>query len=861
MGKLLKIIGGVLGGLLALVVLALIIVPAFFSDEVEAFAKNIANEYVKDAKVDFGDFSLSIFSSFPSLRAGIEQVNVIGQGRFEGDTLLHVGRLYADIDVLKAIGGDISVNAVALDDVLAQGIVTADSLANWDIVNLAADTTVVAEADTAASAPLKLSLESVELTNVRLAYSDSTSGTVASVDGLNVALSGEMNGNVMAVKLSMVIDAINAGLGGVRYVRDASLNFNADAVADLDSMKFAFDENRLDFNGLPLAFDGWVQLRDSGAIALDMRLAALETSFQTVLDLVPEEILKSVEGLKTSGSFQLYAAAKGEFKDMDNIPALDAALKINDGYVKYPQLPESLSDINVSVLVRNPGGSADLTTVAVDAFHFALAGNPFDILANVRTPISNPDFDASMVGKIDLGSLKKALPLDSIEIAGLVNADLKVAADMRNIEKQAYEKVKADGQVGLKNFIFKGEALPQGLHVTEALLAFSPKAVNLDPLDVQIGKSDISLKGNVENYLPYVLKGDVLCGSVSLTSKLLDCNELLAMTSSTASADTVAAEAKPVADTAAVAEPIVLPENLNLRFNTDIDKLIYDKLELDNINGRVALAGGVADLSNLSTDMCDGKLVLNGKFQTPKGKNSKADFKVDLKNVNINKLTGSFSVVDSLLPIARSAYGTVTIGLDITTELDAALSPVLKSVNGKGNFASADIQLKDSEFQQNLSSLLNNDKYNDLRIKDCKVNYTIENGDIVVEPFSFNVFGRKATFGGRQGLDQNMDYSLNMTVARSEIAGLIGKMGGSANSFSQGDDLPVGVKIAGVLTKPRLKLDLSEATKTLTGEAAEKATEKATEALDKAVENIKDEKVRDAVDKAKGALGGLFKKK
>ncbi len=861
MGKLLKVIGGVLGGLLALVVLALIVVPAFFSDEVEAFAKNIANEYVKDAKVDFGDFSLSIFSSFPSLRAGIEQVNVIGQGRFEGDTLLHVGRLYADIDVLKAIGGDISVNAVALDDVLAQGIVTADSLANWDIVNLAADTAVVAEADTAASAPLKLSLESVDLTNVRLAYSDTTSGTVASVDGLNVALSGQMNGNVMAVKLSMVVDAINAGLGGVRYVRDASLNFSADAVADLDSMKFEFDENRLDFNGLPLAFDGWVQLRDSGAIALDMRLAALETSFQTVLDLVPDEILKSVEGLKTSGSFQLYAEAKGEFKDMDNIPALDAALKISDGYVKYPQLPESLSDINVSVAVRNPGGSADLTTVAVDAFHFALAGNPFDILANVRTPISNPDFDASMVGKIDLGSLKKALPLDSVEIAGLVNANLKVAADMRNIERQAYENVKADGQVGLKNFIFKGEALPQGLQVTEAVLAFSPKAVNLDPLDVQIGKSDISLKGNVENYLPYVLKGDVLRGSVSLTSRLLDCNELLAMTSSPASADTAAAEAGPVADTAAVAEPLVLPENLNLRFNTDIDKLIYDKLVLDNINGRVALAGGVADLSNLSTDMCDGKLVLNGKFQTPKGKNSKADFKVDLKNVNINKLTGSFSVVDSLLPIAHSAYGTVTIGLDVTTELDAALSPVLKSVNGKGNFASADIQLKDSEFQQNLSSLLNNDKYNDLRIKDCKVNYTIENGDVVVEPFSFNVFGRKATFGGRQGLDQNMDYSLDMTVARSEIAGLIGKMGGSANSFSQGDDLPVGVKISGVLTKPRLKLDLSEATKTLAGEAAEKATEKATKALDKAVDNIKDEKVRDAVDKAKGALGGLFKKK
>lgn len=858
MSKIFKIIGGVIGGLLALVILALIIVPTFFSDEVEAFAKKMANEYVKDARVDFGDFSLSIISSFPSLRAGFENVDVIGQGRFEGDTLLHVGRLHADLDVMKAISGDIQVNAVAIDDVLAQGIVTADSLVNWDIVNIATDTTATAEADTTASAPLKLNLEKVELTNVRLAYTDSTSSTVARINGLNASMNGAMDGNVMGLTLKLGIDGIDAGVGGVSYVNGASLGFDAKAVADLDSMKFSFDENRLTFAGLPLAFDGWVQLKDSNVIAIDMKLAALETTFQTVLALIPEEFLKSVKGLKTTGSFQLFAMAKGEYRDMDNIPAVNAALKVNNGYVKYPDLPESLSDINVSVVVNNPGGSADLTTVAVDTFHFALAGNPFDIRANVKTPMSNLNFDASMVGRIDLGSLKKALPLDSMEIAGLINADLKVAGDMQSIDKQQYDKVNAQGKIGLTKFQFKGAALPQGLDVTEALLAFSPQAVNLNPLNILIGKSDISLTGNVENYLPYVLSDGTVKGVVTLKSKLLDCNELMAMTSSdSAPADTAAA----APEQTAASEPLQLPTNINFHFNTDIDKLIYDKLELTNIAGRVALENGVADLSSLSTDICDGKLVLNGRFQTPKGKNSKADMKLDFNNVDINKLTGSFSVVDSLLPIARSAYGRVKIGLDIVTELDASLSPVLKSVNGKGDFASADIQLKDSEFQQNLSKLLNNDKYNDLRVKDCKVNYTIVDGNVVVEPFQFNVFGRKATFGGKQGLDQTMDYSLKMPVARAEIAGLISKVGGSASSFSQGEDLPVGVKVQGTLSKPQLKLDLSDATSTLAGEAKAKASEKATEAVDKAIDKIKDEKVKDAATKAKDALGGLFKKK
>lgn len=860
MGKAFKIIGGVIGGLVALIILALIIIPTFFSDEVENYAKSIVNEYVKDAKVDFGDFSLSIFSSFPSLRAGISQIDVIGQGRFEGDTLLHVGKLYADMDVMKAIQGEIQVNAVGVDDVLAQGIVTADSLANWDIVALAPDTTTAEETDTTASAPLKLNLEEVKLTNVRLAYKDSTANIMAGINGLNATMNGEMDGNVMGLTLKLAIDAINAGLGDMNYMNGASLDFDAKAVADLDSMKFKFDENRLTFAGLPLAFDGWVQLKDSSAIAMDIKLAALETTFQTILDLVPAEYLKSVSGLKTKGSFELYAKASGEYKDMDNIPALDALLKINNGYVKYPDLPKSLDNINISVAVNNPGGSADLTTVAVDTLHFGLGGNPFDIKAHVKTPISNLVFDASMFGRLDLSSLKDALPLDSMEVAGIVDADFKVAGDMASIDKQQYEKVNAHGKIGLTKFKFSGSALPQGLDVPQALLTFSPKAVNLNPLDVKIGKSDLSLKGNVEDYLGYALSDGTLKGSATLTSSLLDCNELLSIASSGDSAPDTTAQ-KPADTDDTTAEPLELPTNIDFAFNTDIAKLLYDKLELTNINGKVALKNGIADLTNLSTDICDGKLVLNGKFQTPKSKNSKIDMGLDFNNVDINKLTSSFSVVDSMLPIAHSAYGKVTIGLDITSELDASLSPVLKSVNGKGKFASNSIMLKDSKFQQDLSKLLANNKYNEIDIKDCNIDYTIEDGNVIVTPFNFNIFGKKSTFGGKQGLDQTMDYALSMPVERKEIAGVMSKLGGSANSWSEGGDLPIGVKIGGTLTKPQIKLDLSEATQTLTDEVKSKANEKATEAVDKAISNIKDERTKDAVNKAKDALGSLFKKK
>lgn len=857
--KALKIIGVVL----AVIVAAIVAIPTFFADEVGNFAKKMVNQYIKDATVDFKDFSLSIVSSFPNLTAGIEGIDIIGTGRFEGDTLLHVGKLYADLDLMKAIGGEIQVNSVEVDDVLAQAIVTADSLVNWDIVALESDTTATEEtvADTIASAPLKLNLQSLELSNIRVAYIDSAAKMGAAIDNLGLTMSATMNGNVADVDLKLGIGGVSATMDGTNYLSGAPVDFDAKVHADLDSMKVAFDKNQLTFAGLPLAFDGWVQLCDSDAIDMDIKLAALETTFKTVLDLVPEEMLKSVEGLQTKGSFMLYALAKGELKG-ENLPEFRAGLKVDDGYVKYPDLPKDLKNINISVLVQNPGGSVDLTTVAVDTFHFALGGSPFDITAEVKTPTSNMTIGAAILGKLNLGDLTQALPLEGMKIEGIMDADLKVQVDMKSLDEERFEDIKALGKLGLTNFKFQGDILPQGLDITQALLTFSPKAVNLNPLEIQLGKSDISMKGNVENYLPYVLRDGTIKGSVILNSHLLDCNELLTLATSEPADTTSASAEQGATTTTAASEPLKLPTNIDFLFNTDIDKLVFDKLELANINGRITLANGVADLSNLSSDICDGKLGINGKFQTPDGQNPEAKLKLQFTDVDINKLTGSFSVVDSVLPIARSAYGKVSIGLDVTTEIDSEMNLVMKSVNGDVNFASSSIELKESDFQNKLAKALNNDKYKDLKIKDCKVKCNIENGNIAVQPFNLSLFNHTSTFSGNQGLDGSMDYKLSMPIERSEIQELISKTGISlGSSFASGTALPVNVKIGGSLSDVQIKLDLSEATAQLAKETKAKVEDKATEAVDKAIDNIKDEKTKEAVTKAKDALNNLFKKK
>lgn len=852
------------GIIIAIILLALIIVPYLFSDKIEEIVKREINNYV-DATVDYKDFSLSIFSSFPDLQASLEDVSIVGKDKFKNDTLAYIGYFAAEVNIMSVFEESIAINSVALENAKVKAIVATDSTANWDIVKASTDTTVVEETDTTTST-LALDLNEVIIRKTNVAYIDSTSNMAAYVNDINLDLNGKMVGDITNINLLLKIAGIDIELDGIKMLNGSTVDFNAGIEADLANNKYTFQENLLNFSGIPLAFDGYAQLKDT-TILVDMKLAAKETSFKTILALIPDYIMKDVPGLKMDGTLDLFANIKGEYIDLSHIPALDVAFRINNGVVKYPDLPKSLNDINVDLTVKNPGGNADLTTVDLSKFHFELGNNPFDALLKVTTPISNATIDAMLKGTVNLNSLKEALPLDSISLAGIINADLSIATDMKAIETAAYETIKANGALGLNSFTFESSDFPQGVIIPEAKLAFSPKAVVLNPLKVNVGKSDFDITGNVENYLAYALSDGTLLGKVTLASNLIDCNELMGETSTettTADSTVVQNTANTDSTTTSSASDLAIPKNLDILVTADINELLFDKLTINKIAGQIDIKDGIAQLSKLNMNIFEGTATLNGAYNTKNPEKPLVDMAINLGSVNINSLTNSFSTIDSMLPIAKHAYGVIDLALNVDTELDGELSPVLSTTNGKGSFHSTDIQLKGSDFQEKLSTLLKNEKYKELSLKDLNVKFTIEKGNILIEPFKMKMLNKEAQFSGKQGLDQSMDYLLTIPFERAEVLSLLGNLSSGMNK--EGADVPVGITIKGILTKPTLGLNLDEAKNVLMDEVKAKAEEKITEAKEelktKAEEKIKEqlqnnEKVQEAADKLKN----LFKKK
>ncbi len=194
-------------------------------------------------------------------------------------------------------------------------------------------------------------------------------------------------------------------MDGIKYLNKATADSKINVLARLDSMKFYLKDNYLLINGLKLNFAGMVEMPYDD-IGMNLTFKTDQTSFKSLLSLIPAVYSKDFKDLQASGEFTLNGSAKGVYSDVDStLPDISLNLKVANGLIKYSSLPEQIKNISLKSVVFVDGKDMDKTTVKVDGFHMEVSGNPFDMSFSLKTPMSDPDFNGSMVGRIDLTSL------------------------------------------------------------------------------------------------------------------------------------------------------------------------------------------------------------------------------------------------------------------------------------------------------------------------------------------------------------------------------------------------------------------------------------------------------------------------
>lgn len=836
-------------GITFVVLLILVIAaPFIFKDKLVEIVKVEANKSL-NAKVDFGDFDLSLFSSFPDFRFNIQNVSVINIAPFEGDTLAFIKSLSFDLNIKSVISGDqYQVNSVIIDEPIINGIVLSDGKANWDIAKASTDTTVVDPADTSAT-KFALKLKSLEIKHANISYNDMQGNMSAVLKDMNYTMSGDFTQDVFTLSNLLEIAETSFSMGGAGYLTKVKTRFKADLDMDMPNMKFAFKENELDLNDLGLTFDGFVSMPKDD-ITMDMKFAAKQSEFKAILSLIPSVYSKDFKDVQTSGKLTLDGFAKGTMhseKDStkNTYPSFDLKLLIADAMFKYPSLPKSVNNINVDVHVANPKDYLDATVIDVNKFHVEMAGNPIDMWAHVKTPISDPDLSAQIKGTINLVSVKEFIPLEKgDEMSGVVKADISAAGRMSSLDKKEYDKFKMSGILEIDKMNYKTTTLPYNVLLNTLKLNFTNQFVELAAFDALMGKSDIKANGKIDNFMQYIFKDSLIVGHFNVQSNLMDLNQLMSSSSSTTTA------AQPAAADTAATKVAEVPANIDFILNVNITQLLYDNLVIDNMNGNIEIKKQKVDMTNLKLGVLGGNVLMNGYYETtnPKKPTVNMNFKVD--NFDIQKTFAAFNTVQKIAPIGQYAKGMFTATLEnFKADLDQSMSPILASLHGDGIFKTNSVSIGGFPPFMKLGEALKIDRLKNLTIQNVLAEYEFKDGRVnLKKPVNVKIDKMAADITGSTGFDQTIDYNWKMDVptemfgsqASSMVSGLLGQANSAAGTnVSMPKNIKVNVGFGGTVTNPTVKTGMKNDGKSATeavkeqvvGAVKDKANEEAQKIL------------------------------
>ena len=725
--KIAKYTGISLGALLAI----LLILPFAFKGKIVSAVNDAANKNLK-ATVSFNpDLSLSLIRNFPNLSLGIDDLKIVGKDSFANDTLINAPHLRLVVDLASVFGGgEIVIRKIHMEDARANIIFLKSGAANFDIA--IADTTASAETTADTSAPMKLSIKELNIENTRIHYMDHSLDFELTTEGTNLLSEGDFADAIFTLKNNINIDRASLSFAGMTLLSKANIQGKTAIDMDLNQMKFGFADNEFKINDLPLIAKGWVKM---GEVDMDMDIDVRtpNSDFKSFLSVVPGCYTENFADVKATGTMGLVFTMKGIMNDL-RMPSTHVELKVKDAGFQYPAMPANASNIQLNFLLDNTDGNPDNTHVVIAPFSANLGGDKLAVSLDMKTPVSNPYANGKVDVNIHLDRWKQLIPLSTgTQVAGEIDGHFQFAGHYSAIAKEQFNDLQAGGNLQLKNIAYSSSStLPLGIQ--NLTMSMSPTDFDLTVDQLKYGKSAMNIRGKLQNMLGYYLNNETLQGQLVINSNSMDLNEWMAAmstgqtTEATTTADN-ATESNVEASNSTASESPRIPENLDLMFNMNVGRLLYEDYDLQQATAKAEIKSGVLTINPLAASIFGARMEIAAlSYSYPMGGKPTVKGGFNVLNVNPANLATTFALVKEYAPIVGRIQGLANIETQMGMQLKPNMDMDLGSLTAGGLFNLFSGNLDVPSWMGETAKQLQWGSSDKLALKPTKAGFLIENG-------------------------------------------------------------------------------------------------------------------------------------
>lgn len=485
-----------------------------------------------------------------------------------------------------------------------------------------------------------------------------------------------------------------------------------------------------------------------------------------------------------------------------NIPAMSINFTPNNIDVKNSQINLGKSDLNLNATFLNP--LAILSTAGECVATINLNSNNFDINEWSQDQSSTKEEESSTAPEF------------------LKNMKLDVIGNFKNIQYETYNIKNLNGKINFQN---------DNLKIVES--------------NLQLNDDALQLNGSLSPLMAFVYQNNLLKGNLNINGPEFNLTKFLGEETTNSESTST--------------ENFEVPKGMDIGINFNINKLLYDKVTLNQLKGNLQVANDEIKINNMTTSAMGGQMALSGSYNSADITKPSFDLKYDLKSIQFPKAFEQILSFKQLAPVAKFIEGIFNSTFTAKGILGKNMMPDLNSLTASGIIETVNGAIKGYKPIEALASKLNLNDFKTLNIQNTKNWFTVENGTVSIKEMHKTVQDIDVNISGQHKISGGMDYNFKMRIPRNKLnqnpvgataetgIAYLKSLGSKAGiNIETGSHVNVLVNLTGILNDPKISVkllgsdgqDLEESAKGMINDVAKKAEDsirnRANQELDKA---------------------------
>ena len=400
---------------------------------------------------------------------------------------------------------------------------------------------------------------------------------------------------------------------------------------------------------------------------------------------------------------------------------------------------------------------ADLTNAELEAY---LAGGK-KMSAKIKTDALQAEMGEELMAKTEALRIEAAARYNSKEENILLQWNPRLTINLKN------------GEVRMP------ERLPEPVYIPSIEFAYSNREMNIANSRIELGNSDLNIKGNVRHIGGWFRHKKILEGELDIVSDHCDANQLMAWfsadeeTSQESGAESQQSKAESqeeltstpeqnTPDSTKEMEPFMVPLDVDLALNTNLKEVeIFNQVAKD-LKGGIFMQEGNLILDEVGFVCRAAKLQLTAMYRSPRRNHLYLGMDYHMVDVDIDELLTMIPNLEEMVPMLSSFKGAAEFHLAAETYLNSQYQPKMSTLRGAASLTGKDLVVLDGETFDKISKLLLFSKKTENKIDSINAELTIYKNQIDVYPLCVQMDNYMVALGGRHNTNMTFDYDINV---------------------------------------------------------------------------------------------------